>query len=123
MNPYDRAHELAKEIRNSEVFRRLKDARERIEQDPSTLHMLQDFRLREWELQTKIIDGQELSQEEKDNLARLAEIVRLNRDVSEYLEAERQLTVMLMDVQDILSKVVEDALLPHPGLGDTKENE
>ncbi|WP_067922778.1 YlbF family regulator [Alicyclobacillus shizuokensis] len=123
MNPYDRAHELAKEIRNSEVFRRLKDARERIEQDPSTLHMLQDFRLREWELQTKIIDGQELSQEEKDNLARLAEIVRLNRDVSEYLEAERQLTVMLMDIQDILSKVVEDALLPHPGLGDTKENE
>ncbi|WP_067932198.1 YlbF family regulator [Alicyclobacillus kakegawensis] len=123
MNPYDRAHELAKEIRSSEVFRRLKDARERIEQDPSTLHMLQDFRLREWEMQTKIIDGQELSQEEKDNLARLAEIVRLNRDVSEYLEAERQLTVMLMDVQDILSKVVEDALLPHPGLGDTKENE
>lgn len=115
MNPYDNAHELAKDIRNSDVARRIRTAKERIEQDPSTLAMLNSYRRREWELQTKLIDGQELTADEEASMRKLAEVVQLNQDVMDYLDAERQLTVMLIDIQDILSKVIEDLLLEHPG--------
>lgn len=114
VNPYDTAHELARVIRNSDVGHRLKDLRDRIEADSATLRMLQDYRRREWELQTKLIDGQELTAEEEGTIAKLSEVVRLNRDVSAYLEAERQLTVMMIDIQNILSGIMDDLVLPHP---------
>ena len=61
MNPYDKAHELARALRTSEVFERLKSARERIEQDPATLEMVQNFRKLQWELQTQRLTGQQVS--------------------------------------------------------------
>lgn len=118
MNPYDIAHELAKVIRNSDVGRRLKDTRDKIEAESSTLHMLQDYRRREWELQTKLIDGQVLTEEERDAITKLSEVVHLNQDVSVYLDAERQLTVMLIDIQNILSGIMDDLVLPHPAQGE-----
>jgi len=118
MNPYDNAHELARTIRNSDAAQRVKAAKDRIEQDPSTLKMLNDYRHREWELETKLIDGQELTSEEEDSMRKLGDIVRMNKDVTDYLEAERQLTVMIIDIQDILSKALEDLLLEHPGQSD-----
>lgn len=123
VNPYDTAHELAKVIRNSEVGRQLKELRDRIEAEPSTLHMLQDFRRREWELQTKLIDGQDLTEEERESITKLSEVVHLNRDVSAYLDAERQLTVMLIDIQNILSGIMDDLVLPHPAQGELEGRE
>lgn len=121
MNAYDKAHELARSIRSSEVAQRLKDTKDRIEQDPSTLAVLQDYRRREWELQTKLVDGQALTEEEQSSLQELREIVQKNPDISTYVEAERQLTVMLMDIQDILSQTMDEFVLLHPGETDTTE--
>lgn len=118
MNPYDDAHRLAQNIRNSEAGQRVKAVKDRIERDPSMLKMLNEYRHREWELETKLIDGQELTSEEETSMEKLTEIVRRNKDVMDYLEAERQLTVMIIDIQDILSEAVEDLLLEHPGQSD-----
>lgn len=119
MNPYDKAHELAKAIRESDVFAKTASAREQLEADPSALQMVQDFRHRQWELQAKTMMGQTPTEQEQETLTKLAEVVSMNSDVSAYLSAEYQLSVLLSDVQRILGGIVKEATLPEPfGFGE-----
>lgn len=122
MNPYDKAHELARSLRASDPYGRLKAAREKVEADPSTQRMLQDFRRRQWLMQTQQMMGQQPSEEERSMLEKLSEVITLNQDARAYLEAEYQVTQVAMDVQRILSEVVEEAMLPAP-LEDTGGDE
>lgn len=55
-------------------------------------------------------------------LEKLSEVITLNQDARAYLEAEYQVTQVAMDVQRILSEVVEEAMLPAP-LEDTGGDE
>lgn len=114
MNPYDKAYELAEAVRKSEIVERMRAARQRIEQDTAMFTMVQDFRKRQWELQRRELAGESLREDEQQGLQKLAEVVMLNRDAREYMEAEHQLEVMLWDIQGILAKTTEDSLLPHP---------
>jgi len=115
MNPYDKAHELARAIKSSDAYERLVKARAHIEQDESSLRMLQDFRQRQFAMQTQEMMGQPVSEEDKDKLTKLAEVIQLNQDVRTYLESEYQLSVLMSDIQRILGDAIEDALLPLPG--------
>ncbi|MCL6453298.1 MAG: YlbF family regulator [Alicyclobacillus sp.] len=112
MNPYDKAHELARAVQALPQYQELRDLRRRIEGDPATLRMLQDFRGRQMELQAKQWMGQEIPAAEAETLRKLAEVVSLNRDVSQYLELEGYLERVLSDVQEILMKTLADAMLP-----------
>lgn len=114
MNPHDKAHELAKAIRESDVFSRTLAARKRLEMDESTVTMVQDFRRRQWELQAKAMMGQPITEQDEAMLSKLAEVVSLNPDVSQYLAAEYQLSVLLSDIQKILGGIVTEAALPEP---------
>ncbi|MCF8566183.1 YlbF family regulator [Alicyclobacillus tolerans] len=114
MNPYDKAHELAKALRSSEAGAALLAAKEKIEQDPATFNMVQDYRKRQWELGQRQIAGEVVSDIEKQDLAQLLETVMLNGDAKAYIEAERQLEGLLWDIQGILTKTTEDLLLEHP---------
>jgi cell fate (sporulation/competence/biofilm development) regulator YlbF (YheA/YmcA/DUF963 family) len=114
VNPHDKAHELARAIRESEVFARTLEARKRLEQNPSTVTMVQDFRRRQWELQTKAMMGQSITEEDQATLSKLAEVVSINPDVSQYLSSEYQLSVLLSDIQKILGGLVSEAALPEP---------
>ncbi len=114
MNPYDKAHELARAVRQADAFERAKNARTRIEQDASTLRMVQDFRNRQWELEAKQMMGQQLTVEEQESFSKLASVIELNQDVREYLQAEYQLSVLVADVQRILADTVKEAMLPEP---------
>jgi len=123
MNPYDKAHELARAIEQSPQYSELRDVRQRIEDDPSTFQMLQDFRKRQLELQAKQWMGQTVDAEAQQALGRLAEVVMLNRDVSKYLELENFLQRIVTDVQDILMKSMQGAVLPLPLPGIEEDEE
>ncbi|MCL6548081.1 MAG: YlbF family regulator [Alicyclobacillus sp.] len=114
VNPYDKAYELAKSLRESEAYRQLQSARERVQADASTLNMLQDFRSRQLALQAKQLSGQTVTDEERSTLERLAEVVGMNQDVRAYLEAERYFTRVWMDIEKIVAEVADEVLLPPP---------
>ena len=91
MNPYDKAYELAEAVRKSEAVERMRAGRQRIEQDTTVLTMIQDFRKRQWELQRRELIGESLREDEQQDLLKFAEVVMINDDAREYLEAEHQL--------------------------------
>jgi cell fate (sporulation/competence/biofilm development) regulator YlbF (YheA/YmcA/DUF963 family) len=123
MNPYDNAYELAQAIQSLEQFQELKTVRSRIEHEASTLHMLQDYRTRQWDIQAKQLQGQDISSEEKASFEKMTEVVSMNRDVKKYLELEMYFNTVLMDIYGILSKAVGDATLPHPWANEVDEEE
>ncbi|MCL6444873.1 MAG: YlbF family regulator [Alicyclobacillus sp.] len=115
-NPYDKAYELVKALQASDAYTRLKSAREKLEADPAALDMLQDYRKRQWEVQSKLALGQSVSDADRAMLERLSEVVRLNQDARAYLDAEFHLMQIMMDIQGILGKAIDEATLPSPVL-------
>lgn len=115
MNPYDRAHELARALRESEPFRAMKSAKEKLAPDPQGRRMLDDFHLKQLEFERKKILGQEPSVEEQESLQKLYEILQLHETVRSYLMAEYQLGVMVQDVQKILGEVLEEVSIAPEG--------
>lgn len=108
MNPYDKAHELAKSIRSWDAYDKASKAKAAIEADSSALQMTKDYLRRQFELQAKQMRGETLTPDELENFQKLSDVVQLNRDVRAYLEADRALQVLLMDIQNILSEVMDD---------------
>lgn len=108
MNPYDKAHELARSIRAADVFERAARSKKAIEADPSAQRMVQDFKRRQLQMQAKQMTGQNPTEDELTQLQKLSEVVQLNSDVRNYLQADMELQVLLMDVQRILGEVMDE---------------
>lgn len=108
LNPYDKAHELARSIRASDVFERAAKSKMAIDSDESALRMVQDFKRRQFQMQAKQMAGQTLTEDEMTQLQKLTEVIQLNNDVRNYLQADMELQVMLMDVQQILAEVMNE---------------
>ncbi|GMA56615.1 cell fate (sporulation/competence/biofilm development) regulator YlbF (YheA/YmcA/DUF963 family) [Alicyclobacillus sacchari] len=108
MNPYDHAHALAKAIREWEPFLRAREAVRALDQDPSAKDMLIDYLRRRMRMEAKQLRGDRLTEEEVSTMQKLAEVVQLNVNVNKYLQADRELQTLLMDVHAILAKTLAD---------------
>lgn len=108
MNPYDKAHELARALRSSDAFERAAKAKEAIAADADALRMVEDFKRRQFQMQAKQMMGEQLSEEELSQLQKLSEVVQLNQDIREYLQADMALQVTMMDVERILAEVMNE---------------
>ena len=108
MNPYDCAHQLARAIRDSDAFRALKAAGDKVGPDEQAKRMLADFHVKQLEFEQKRLMGQEPGEEEQETLRKLYEILQLHAAVREYLMAEYQFGVLMQDVQKILGDVLQD---------------
>ncbi len=108
MNPYDRAHELARAIRESEPFRAMRSAKVKIDPDSQAKRMLTDFHIKQFEFESKRLMGQEPTAAEQESLQKLYEILQLHNSVRDYLLGEYQLGVLMQDVQKILSDVLQE---------------
>ncbi|HHU91523.1 MAG TPA: hypothetical protein GXZ20_00110 [Halanaerobiaceae bacterium] len=102
MAVYDLAHSLAREIKKSEEYKSYLEIRDKIRANPATKDMLIDFQKEQFRLQSKILTGEKISEEEQEKFEKIREIVNLNKDIKKYLEAEYRITVMLNDLQEIL---------------------
>ncbi|GEO27449.1 hypothetical protein AAC03nite_32340 [Alicyclobacillus acidoterrestris] len=111
MNPHDKAHELIRAIRESDAFLRAKKAKQSIEQDESTKRMVQDFKRRQFQLQAKQMMGQSVSDEEMSQMQKLSDVIGLNMDARTYLQADMELQVLVMDVQKLLSDLLNEVSL------------
>lgn len=108
MNPYDKAHELARAIQESDAYRAMKVAKDTIEPDEQAKRMLADFHMKQIQFEQKRIMGQEPGEEEQESLRKLYEILQLHSELRDYLMAEYQLGILMQDVQKILGDTLQD---------------
>lgn len=112
MNIYDTANNLAREIRESEVFKKLKNAKDMIYSDPEKKDLVEEFDKLKVEVQLMEIKQQnheEVNQEDKRiKMAKLYNTLIANKDIKEYFDLQVQFNQMMIDINKIIGGVVKD---------------
>ena len=112
MNIYDTANNLAREIRESDVFKKLRNAKDMIYSDPEKKDLVEEFDKLKVEVQLMEIKQQnheEVNQEDKRvKLAKLYNTLISNKDIKEYFDLQVQFNQMMIDINKIIGDVVKD---------------
>jgi len=104
---YDKAHELARAIKSSQEYRQFAEAKEKVGQNPENIKILQDFHLKQLEIQTMQMMGKEIPPEKMQEYEKMGEILSYHPSVREYLQAEFRLAQVMADIQKILAEAVD----------------
>ncbi|WP_053220455.1 YlbF family regulator [Virgibacillus senegalensis] len=107
-NIYDSAYGLEKAIRESEEFKGLKEAYDKVMADESAKKMFDDFRTTQMQLQEKQMQGQEITEEEVEKAKGVVELVQQHPEISKLMEEEQRLNVVINDVSRIITKPLEE---------------
>lgn len=107
MNVYDYAHSLSRALKQHPDVVAMKAARQKVDQDPQSKQMLEDFMAKAMQLQMMGLSGREPSAEEQAQLEKLSEIVHLHSDIREFRELGMRVERILQDVYKIIVQAVE----------------
>ncbi len=110
MNVYDCANELAKELRASHEFTKLKDAAAALGKESEGKKMVDEFLQLSQEVELAKYQKQEPDKEKTEKIQKLYGILSLNKDAMEYLNAFMRFQMMMADISKSISDVVKDAL-------------
>ena len=105
-NVHDKAHELAKALQQSEEANTVEAAMKEIAADADTKRMFEDFRVRQAELQQKMMAGEMPAQDEMEKMEQMYQVITLNPSIAKLFDAERRLGQVIQDV----NKIVSDSL-------------
>ena len=102
-NVYDQANELAKSLQESQEVQDITAALKLIEADPESKRMLDDFRTRQMNIQQRVMSGEVPPQDEMEQMEKLFEVLSLNLNIRRLFESEQRLSVIIQDVNKIIS--------------------
>jgi len=110
-NPYDKAHELARSIKESEAYQCYAAAQKQLEQNPEAKERIRQFRTLQIEVNQAQILGQALPNDKVTQLS--VEYAKLNQEesIAEFFKAESMFIQMFTDVQQIIQKSIESGFI------------
>lgn len=103
---YDKANELAADIKASSEFKAFSEAKERAMKNETTVSLLKEYHKLQYAAQAAMVAGRQ-DDESLEKLQKLGELLQMDKDASDYLIAEFQLNRMLGDIYKILADAVE----------------
>ena len=107
MNPYDKAHELAACLRDSEEYREYMRLKEIAYDDSTNKALLDEYKRLQFRMQAKMASGERPPEEEMQRLQQIGALLQFNQDVSQFLMAEFRFQRMLSDIFKILADVAD----------------
>lgn len=102
MNIYDKAHELARLIQDSDEHRHYEEVKKEIYANESDKRMINDFRKLQFEAQAAIFSGQEPAPELMDKLQKLGAVLQFNPKITEFFAAEYAMQTLAADMYKII---------------------
>ncbi len=108
MDVYNKAHQLARALQESEVYEVYKKCKAAVEKDSQAKEMLTDYQDSIKKIQEKYMAGEEVTSEEREKIEKKRNVLSLNLLVKDFLEAEHRLGITLMDIQKIISDAVSE---------------
>lgn len=110
MNPYDKAHELAQAIQSHQAFRVLLSKKQELERSSEAKKIVEDFRRRQWEFESKRMMGQEVTADDQQVMQELQTALSLHTAARDFLQAEYQFGLMFQDIQKIIAESVKSVV-------------
>lgn len=103
MAVYDKAYELARELKQSPEYKEYQKAKREIEGNESALSLLKQYRRQQLMLQGAAVTGTEPDEDLKAEFAKTQELVSMHGPIQRFLQAEERVLVMIADIQRILN--------------------
>ncbi|MBP2002547.1 cell fate (sporulation/competence/biofilm development) regulator YlbF (YheA/YmcA/DUF963 family) [Paenibacillus shirakamiensis] len=107
MTIHDKAHELARALKESPEVQEITEAVKLIDGDAESKRMLEDFRTRQNDIQQRLMSGDMPNPEEMEQMEKLFEVLSMNPSIHTLFEAERRLSLIIQDVNKIISDSLE----------------
>lgn len=105
-NVYDKAHELAKAMKEDETVTAYRDAVNKIEQDEAKRKMVEDFRQIQYQAYTEKVSNDEVSEETQKKMENIAGIIQLNPEVMGFIDVEQKFSILFDDIMKILNEAI-----------------
>ncbi|MFA9557238.1 YlbF family regulator [Evansella sp. AB-rgal1] len=106
-NPYDKAHELASVLKESEEFTTLKNLHDEVNSDEVAKRMLDNFRNVQMELQQKQVQGAQITEEELQQAQQQFQLVQQHETISKLMEAEQRMSQLITDINKAITAPLE----------------
>ncbi len=109
-NPYDRAHELARAIRDSDIFRGYIAAKNEVEEKADYKEKIFKLREKQMEINRAQVFGEEPAPALMQELT--LEFAKLNqqKEIASFFEAEARFIQMFNDIQEIIQSSIKNDL-------------
>lgn len=103
---YDKANELAQDIRNSEEYKEYKTTKEKAFENQTTASLIKEYHKLQITAQAAMVTGNK-DDESLQRLQKIGELLQMNHDASAFLMAEYRLNRMVSDIYKILAEAIE----------------
>lgn len=110
MAVYDKAYELASEIKKSKEYIEYKNLKEKVFANSELKSKIEEFEKIRYEAQLLSIQEGKENPEKVAKLQELYKILVENKDVKDFFDKEVQFNVMLADINKIIAQAVKDVL-------------
>lgn len=107
MNVYDKAHELARELKNSPEYQEYQRCKEVAMENETQKALIQEYKKLQFQLQVSVAGGGKPDPAEMERLQKIMAVLQLSQDATRYLMVEFQLQKMLADIYKILGEAVD----------------
>ena len=106
INPYDKAHELARAITNNEVYKRYVAAKLAVEKNPEYQEKILKVRNQQMELNRAQMLGQEVNSDSVLELSQMFAKANQIEEIAEFFNAEGAFIQMFNDMMEIIQNAV-----------------
>jgi cell fate (sporulation/competence/biofilm development) regulator YlbF (YheA/YmcA/DUF963 family) len=108
VNPYDKAHELARAIKESDTFRRYIEAKYQVEQIPEYKEQIYQLREKQMEINRAQVLGQDPAPALIQGLTLEFAQLSQKKEIADFFAAEARFIEMFNDVQEIIQKSIKE---------------
>ncbi|MDR1532686.1 MAG: YlbF family regulator [Clostridiales bacterium] len=97
------AKEIAEKLRGSDCYKRYTEAGRVIAESPGLRDKIRHFKRAQLEYHAKLFENHDLPFEEEEKVSRLYAELRLNADARGFMECEKELLDVILQVQEIVA--------------------
>ena len=108
VNVYDQANALESALRKSEEFTNLKELYERVNGNPDSKKLFDEFRNIQMELQTKQMNGEDILDNDVERAQQSAQAIEEDENIKQLMEAEQKLSSLIQDLNRVIMKPIEE---------------
>ncbi|KRQ86866.1 hypothetical protein ABG79_01357 [Caloramator mitchellensis] len=103
---YDKVHEFARELKNTPEVMNYKRALDKLNSNSTHKKMVEDLRKMQFEIYSLQLQGKEPSKEQMEAYSNISNVISLNPEIHEFLEAEMRFLTLWQDMFKIITDTI-----------------
>ena len=107
VNIHDKAHELAKALKETDEVKAFKQLRNQVDGNPQLKSMIEDFNRKQLESQKYVLEGKQIPASEMNKLQELYDVIARDPIARQFLEVQMKVATLVNDVTKIITQAIE----------------